>query len=513
MKQCLLQDTSPRCQNTECRRPWTDEFLTDHLPKTWLLKEFKAHREKMLHDVEVARLPEAQEDAVRYRAAKQVVTECQDRVKPIQTEMDALPENETMRAVSHMRDKQAMAVFNHRRGYVWRTPDLTPEMCAAIESGSETAIWNEQNRIYQMYVRAQQRLQNAQTPFVHRIAVIREDTNYTWNNLIVSRFGALPAEHGDGGGAARAQSGWTFTMKCPADACTGFVSQKWECGMCQRRVCKDCHEVCGGATTANDIGSRHGPHEVCSLAAHESAAHVCNPDIKASVAAMSKEAKPCPRCATMISKIDGCDQMWCTQCKTAFSWRTGVIETRVIHNPHYFQYMRTAQTAQTAAPNTVPDGELCLEPEDILHWAMHYNQRRWPLIAEWVQVVGHVRAVEWQPLQRRVQTEEAHDEEQKRQLRVRRLVGEIDDEKWRHFLQRIEKARMKSHRLLEIYDMYVNTALDILRRSMHDDANRDQLCEELANLTTYANEQLTLIRKRFNSTVREIRMARLPEFD
>ena len=38
--------------------------------------------------------------------------------------------------------------------------------------------------------------------------------------------------------------------------------------------------------------------------------------------------------------VKNCDQMWCIECKTAFSWSKGTVEVGIVHNPHYFQWMR-----------------------------------------------------------------------------------------------------------------------------------------------------------------------------
>ena len=106
--------------------------------------------------------------------------------------------------------------------------------------------------------------------------------------------------------------------KCPDEECRGYLSTQWKCGMCDKWACPDCHVIKG---TSRD------------------AQHTCDPDVKATAQFLAKDTKPCPKCSTLIHKIEGCDQMWCTQCHTAFSWRRGTIETR-IHNPHYYEWQR-----------------------------------------------------------------------------------------------------------------------------------------------------------------------------
>ena len=79
---------------------------------------------------------------------------------------------------------------------------------------------------------------------------------------------------------------------------------------------------------------------LCTYSNEES--HECKD--KESITLMLSTSKQCPSCNTYISKIDGCNQMWCVFCKTAFSWSTGLVldSSRITYeNPHRTDYLRS----------------------------------------------------------------------------------------------------------------------------------------------------------------------------
>jgi hypothetical protein len=120
--------------------------------------------------------------------------------------------------------------------------------------------------------------------------------------------------------------------KCADENCRGYLSSQWKCGVCDMWSCPQCHKLKG---------------------LHRDSPHVCNPDDVATAELLNRDTKACPSCSTPIFKISGCDQMWCTECHTAFSWRTGVIQTNGIHNPHYFAWRRDTNNGEV--PRTPGD--------------------------------------------------------------------------------------------------------------------------------------------------------------
>lgn len=147
--------------------------------------------------------------------------------------------------------------------------------------------------------------------------LIHANVNEAQYNLNVHREGGMVA----GEAVEKKEEARKFIMPCGNTDCRGYLSTKYKCELCDHHTCAKCFEHLGPVKEAAEP-------------------HVCNPENIESAEFIRKQSKPCPCCGTRISKIDGCDQMWCTQCHKAFSWNTGKLVTGVIHNPHFYQYQR-----------------------------------------------------------------------------------------------------------------------------------------------------------------------------
>ena len=93
-----------------------------------------------------------------------------------------------------------------------------------------------------------------------------------------------------------------FIMACPTNGCRGYLSMQYKCELCKVFTCPHCLDCIG--LNKNDQ-------------------HTCNPENVSSAELIKKETKGCPSCGVRIFKIDGCNQMWCTECRVAFDYNTG----------------------------------------------------------------------------------------------------------------------------------------------------------------------------------------------
>ena len=270
----------------------------------------------------------------------------------------------------------------------------------------------------------------------------------------------------DGGADATRKQ---FVRACPYTGCQGFLSSAWKCGLCENWACPDCHEGKGK---------------------QKDAPHTCNPDSVATARLLEKDSRPCPKCASVIFKIDGCDQMWCTQCHTAFSWRRGTIEAGGVHNPHYYDYMRARGNLPRAAGD-VPCGGMPT-------WAQVARVSNHQTVAQIHRFYAHIQHV---VLNRYV----VNVVEDNRDLRIKFMIKDFTDEVFKKKLQQREKARQKKTEIRQILEMYQTVTIDLFQ-SFVQHKTIETLLQEFDQLKTHTNEELRKLSRRYtNCTVPLIR--------
>ena len=267
-----------------------------------------------------------------------------------------------------------------------------------------------------------------------------------------------------------------FVRACPYANCKGFLSTAWKCGICDNWTCPSCHEG-------------KGPDK--------DAEHTCNQDAVATAQLLSKDSRNCPKCAAAIFKIDGCDQMYCTQCHTAFSWRTGRIETGTIHNPHYYDYMR-AHGGLPRQPGDVPCGGFPDAHQVLsIHYPMYRSQRAptdktdaFGLIVNAHRSYGHCMWV--------VTPRYVHDRiNGNRDLRIKFMIGDLDETEFKRKIQQREKAAQKKQDIRQVCEMYT-TVLNDLFQAYIQNKNMDDLVNSLIELRSHVNGIFTVVSRRYS---------------
>lgn len=266
------------------------------------------------------------------------------------------------------------------------------------------------------------------------------------------------------------------TMNCPCEDCRGYVDgTTFVCGICSISVCKKCHEV------------------------KEDDAHKCKEENVQTTMMLKKDSKPCPSCAALIFKISGCSQMWCTQCHTTFDWNTGKSVEGVVHNPHYYEWLRN----NGGVPRTegdVPCGGI-VNARHLLG-ALRKNKHSADMdnIMFVHRVTIHVQNVLLLDYPRT-----QYDELYNSDLRVKFLLNEITEQQFKVQLQQNEKKRVKQNEIHDILEVFLFTMIDIFNNIMHqcEQGTLDitSWLNQYDTLCSYVNEHLKKISLRFKCTV------------
>ena len=257
-------------------------------------------------------------------------------------------------------------------------------------------------------------------------------------------------------GGVETSTAVVFTQACPSPDCRGFLTDDWVCGICRESFCEKCHEV-------NDKE------------------HTCDRDTVKTIKLLKRDTKPCPKCNTPIYRIEGCAQMWCTQCHTAFDWRTGHIETGRIHNPHYFEFKK-----RTREHGDIPCGGR----------PTYRELKEAGSSKEMLDVSAELYRIEREAMYRF-----GYIYDDNLYLRMKYMLNEISEDEFKRELQRRDKHNAKVGDINDIYRMFLDTVGDILRQYMLNMSNEDVYMRDIEGLTRYTNTVIKRIRNRYTSRV------------
>lgn len=265
-----------------------------------------------------------------------------------------------------------------------------------------------------------------------------------------------------------------FVRKCPNGECHGFLSSALKCELCGCWACGECREIKGFTSDEKDV-------------------HVCNKEILESVKLLERDSKPCPKCSSLIFKINGCDQMYCVECHTAFSWRTLKIESGVVHNPHYFEYQRRRNNG--VVPRNPLDVRCGRELDNyFVTRLMERRNARYKSKDDMTNIcrmVIHIRYVE----QARFNVNDRLMNNLK--LRIDYMRNKMSRDDMKKLLQKREKDNMKKGEINNILGMYVSCMTDLFYRLMNNE-DEERIKNEMNELRVYTNECLSNVSKVYN---------------
>lgn len=348
--------------------------------------------------------------------------------------------------------------------------DLERAQCAAslpyVQISVEQDVVRKELHLIQAEIKRQQtltyQLKRQEDKLQRRIATLGQVNNETGSPL------------------KKRATGEYFTP-CNTTNCRGFVTKENPiCACCGFNTCHSCHQ-----TIQVDIENDWD-------------FHVCLADDVATVQELRRNTKQCPECKISISKVDGCDQMFCVACHTAFSWNTGERVTGPIHNPHYFEVR--AQLGENIANRNVNGGGCNDAIPDIraCRIAINGNNTHLPEGPETtLRYATHISNVVLRELRHYTNGGRAYSFETNLRQRVSWMRQQQTDGEFRLWLQRSDKKSRYHTELLSLFQMYVNVVGELFQNLMVQKSLASY--QDIVMLKKYTLEHLVAIKGRYGS--------------
>lgn len=235
--------------------------------------------------------------------------------------------------------------------------------------------------------------------------------------------------------------------KCPREDCAAFLKRSGHfhaCPSCSFKQCTQCRDVLP--------------------AGQEPDAHQCDPDTLANAQAIINDprTRPCPDCNMAIYKTEGCDQMFCTQCKVLFSWNTGKVDrSGLAHNPYWYEWQ--AELGRRGGAQVPGQGCMDLRTAQLTLTRLTINRREAPAINAAIQCVGHFNRTQLEPSRQAARNTSPTDFNTNLQWRWDLLENRLSRENFNRRLLIRYSRHNREQAKMEVMEAFYHMALDVLR--------------------------------------------------
>ena len=215
--------------------------------------------------------------------------------------------------------------------------------------------------------------------------------------------------------------------------------------------------------------------------------------------------------------VKNCDQMWCTQCHTAFSWKTGKFENK-IHNPHYYEWQRKNNNGEAPrnpgdiecgrelSHNTCEQLQIASRRHKILYeiqnapstYSRYGMTRQIFVYNDKINFICEIIRNTLHNIHVILPTYQTDHMNKNQDLRVKYLEKHLDEDDFKILIQRNDKKHRKNTELSQVIQLSVTALTDIIYRlidilikqNITDENQLNIFITEIGEMQNYCNNIL-----------------------
>lgn len=515
-KQCfkryILDDEHYFCCMS-CKEDFTRKDLYNLLGFTFINKDYVEASKNILYDIEKKYFIETQ-PRVNYetnlKKIKELKIECNKEIlriinayhcKSELIEYNIISINDNMDTIHKLLDPEAKNLDKNK---------ILNRVCKTIDNQSDSNIFNATKFTYKLakiFKNVSFQLESSTIKNIKH--------NYNQIKILKSKINDYIRLHNLPIDIQRENDKTNIKfIKCPYDNCHGSIP-----------ILKD-EETSAGICPIDE-------NHITCLKCHEQitldSEHKCNEDILKSIKMVNKTSKHCPNCLTMIQRAYGCNQMFCTSCKTLFDWVTLKIDTGGRHNPMYLEWIRenpnNINLVNANATNVVDDNDECdnlilletlfgirrILETSVKDKTITINNINGPINYIDNQILRILETIVRQIVHYRYFCSEFHDKITNSynyttsiEYRVKFMLNDISKEEYLKIIYRHYKDikyRTESYELKETFHLVLNDMFMLfIRNNEYDFESIKKIITDTLNFMSYLNTQQTEINKFYGKT-------------